>query len=296
MGLARSHIIPKLCYQFMFVELNGKELPRDPWSYRQTGIHHKASAINDSSEVVILHLNDNSVAQSRLEKYADSSRRVDLAKHPLKVHLYIEDLASDLEQIRKYIDIVKAGVGHSTLVVNPERLQTLRHIEDKLVCRPSRCLQSTRVIIHTLLIINSAVSDSVISLAGESFAIRQELQQFEQRLEGHINAVKILATRVQATLGLLTNLLDIENQVISNKINSRMLDLTRDNVDDNATSFLGMNLFDFRAEDRALIISPDFWIYVITTLPLTLLTVGAWYLYKGRQDRKRKRKYNDEDV
>ncbi|KAI4641902.1 uncharacterized protein J4E78_010332 [Alternaria triticimaculans] len=55
-------------------------------------------------------------------------------------------------------------------------------------------------------------------------------------------------------------------------------------------SFLGMNLFDFKGEDGSLQASPQFWIFVITTVPLTMLTVGAWYLYKTRHNKIRKAK------
>jgi hypothetical protein len=49
-----------------------------------------------------------------------------------------------------------------------------------------------------------------------------------------------------------------------------------------------MNLFDFGEEDGSLQASPQFWIFVVTTVPLTMLTVGAWYLYKTRHSKIRK--------
>ncbi|KAI5371853.1 hypothetical protein J4E82_009461 [Alternaria postmessia] len=136
----------------------------------------------------------------------------------------------------------------------------------------------------------------------------------EHRLESHINAAETLAQRVQATLGLLTNLLDIGNQANSREISTRILRLTQEGVDDNATvkvitvftliylpasfvaSFLGMNVFDFKSEDGSLRASPQFWIYVVTTVPLTMLTVGAWYLYKTRHNKLRKAKSFAESV
>jgi hypothetical protein len=57
-----------------------------------------------------------------------------------------------------------------------------------------------------------------------------------------------------------------------------------------------MNLFDFREEDAALHISPQFWVYVVATVPLTFVTVGAWYYYKKSQDRKRKKRYDVEQL
>jgi hypothetical protein len=95
----------------MYVERNGKRPPRDPWSIRQTGVVHKFSAAMCSSQAILLHPNNEAVAQARLEAFAASANRSALAQHPLNLHLviissyisnwqeYIESLASELEQI-----------------------------------------------------------------------------------------------------------------------------------------------------------------------------------------------------
>jgi hypothetical protein len=61
-------------------------------------------------------------------------------------------------------------------------------------------------------------------------------------------------------------------------------------------SFLGMNLFDFKSEDGSLQASPQFWIFIVTTVPLTMLTVGGWYLYKMKQDKKKQAKRRETPV
>jgi hypothetical protein len=61
-------------------------------------------------------------------------------------------------------------------------------------------------------------------------------------------------------------------------------------------SFLGMNLFEFGTEDGSLQASPQFWIFLVTTIPLTMLTVGGWYIYKTRHNRMRKARYLQESV
>jgi len=55
-----------------------------------------------------------------------------------------------------------------------------------------------------------------------------------------------------------------------------------------------MNLFDFREENGTFHISPQFWVYIVATVPLTLVTVGAWYYYKRSHDLKRKKRYDVE--
>lgn len=114
-------------------------------------------------------------------------------------------------------------------------MQTLRRIEDKIVCKAIRCLRSTSILVQTLISINKGLSTSIPSLVEDSRVVDQELQLFEHQIEGYSNAAEILAQRVQATLGLLTNLLDIGNQTNSREISTRILGLTQEGVDDNAT-------------------------------------------------------------
>ncbi|CAO2649255.1 Nn.00g066400.m01.CDS01 [Neocucurbitaria sp. VM-36] len=303
----------ELCYQYMYVEPNGKQLPRDPWSFRQTGVYHKFIATNNKSCIVLLHPNDDAIAQDRLDAHTEPLRETTLARHPLNVHLVIistylihwqahtESLASDLELLRRHIDVVDITGPEAIPDFSPDRLQTLRHIEDKIMCKAYRCLQSTATLVKDLIKINKTLADSNQRWVQECHGVQQELQLFEHRLQGQINAVEILGQRVQATLGLLTDLLNIGNQANSRQISTRILRLTQDNVDDNATvkvitSFLGMNLFQFKSDDGSLQASPQFWIFVVTTVPLTMLTVGAWYLYKTRYNMKRRVKYDEERV
>jgi hypothetical protein len=87
--------------------------------------------------------------------------------------------------------------------INPERLQMLRHIEDKIVCKACKCLRSNIVLVKTLMSINTAFATKIPSLGESSYSVHQELQIMEHRLESHINAAETLAQRVQATLGLV---------------------------------------------------------------------------------------------
>ena len=208
-------------------------------------------------------------------------------------------------------------------------LQKLKNIEDKILCRALRCLKGTQSIVKSLSDINRNLPATDVEFAGVSNGIQQQLQLMSQRLESHIVAAELLGQRVTATLGLvivatlifttllilykLTNMLDLQNQANSDRISTRMLRLTRESVDDNVTvrvitvctliylpasfmaTFFGMNFFEFRSDIDSLRISPNFWIYVAATIPLTLVTVGAWYLFKLRHDRRRRKQHDEED-
>jgi Mg2+ and Co2+ transporter CorA len=312
----------ELCYQLMYVEPSGRVAPRDPWSYRQTGIAHKYESETNSNLIVMLNPKESSAAQSRLEKHANSPKRERLAGHPLNVHLvilssylahwqdYIESLAQALEEIQRRILVIDINVS----TFEATELQKLRNTEDKIVCKACRCLSSTMQILETLFALNAALPQREASFTDECASVHRQLQLMQQRIEGHLNSAGILAQRVQATLGLLTNLLDLQNQGNSGRISSRMLHLTRESVDDNATvkvitvctlvylpasfmaTFFGMNFFEFGTERDIIRFSPSFWVYVAATVPLTILTVGAWYMYKFRHERRKKKKRDEEEA
>jgi hypothetical protein len=56
-----------------------------------------------------------------------------------------------------------------------------------------------------------------------------------------------------------------------------------------------MNFFEFQPDIGGLRASQNFWVYIAATIPLTLITVGAWYIFKLKHDKKRKKKRLDEE-
>ena len=58
---------------------------------------------------------------------------------------------------------------------------------------------------------------------------------------------------------------------------------------------LGMNLFDFNSggnDAHEFTISKRFWIFPALTVPLTLLTLGSWYLFSRRRYLKREQRWH----
>lgn len=112
---------------------------------------------------------------------------------------------------RRHLDVVEPNAPRAIPVIQPSHLQKLRHLEDKVVCKTCRCLRSTVVLVQTLMIVNTAIANS----SPQKSSVQKELLQFEHRLEGHINAAEILAQRVQATLGLVSDFLTINAAILT---------------------------------------------------------------------------------
>lgn len=115
------------------------------------------------------------------------------------------------------MDVVDISDWDACNTIDPECLQDLRHIEDKIVCKASRCLRSTDTLVQTLMTINEGLALKIPALEESSYTVRQELKIIKYHLESHIDAAEILAQRVQATLGLVR---DEEFRVLPHQINN----------------------------------------------------------------------------
>lgn len=307
-----------LCYQLLYIEPNGRPSPKDPWSLRQTGVYQKYSRSGNCTFGMLLHPNSNSVAQTRLETAAETrNENHGLREHPLNMHLiilssyfnhwqaYIESLAAEVGKIRDKVQVVNVEEGP----LKAEMLQHLRNLEDKVVLRTLGSIRSSISIVELLAEVNRKLKAANVDLSEQSAKMDQHLSAYLNRLRSHLSNAEILEKRVQATIGLLSNLLDLRNQATSDKTNCHMLQLTREGVDDNATvrvitvftliylpaSFIatlfGTNLFDFEAENGGILrVSPSFWIYICASIPLTAVTLITWYLFKLRHDKLRREK------
>lgn len=57
-----------------------------------------------------------------------------------------------------------------------------------------------------------------------------------------------------------------------------------------------MNFFEFGTRRDIIGFSPSFWMYAAATIPLTILTVGAWYWYRVQYGKRKKKKRDEEEA
>lgn len=313
-----------ICYQLTYTQENGRTAPDDPWSVRQTGVYHRVFRTPNgySSTVILLHPTPLAVseAQKRLRQLESSTKRAKLIEsNPFSVHLnvlacylhnwqtYLELLVSQFRGLRGRIAEIDIDRGRD-LDLQTTTLRKLKEIEDRLLFRVSANVRSNIAIVEVLLKACTHLQ-AIGAMDEEHFADNTSyLQSFLNRLKSHQSSAGTLEKRLSATIGLLSNLLDLKNQKAAGVINDNMLALTEETVDDSATVFVislvtliylpsqwiatlfGMNFFEYEQSNNGFKVSPSVWIYFCVAAPLTTFTIIAWRvlargkkLQRGRQ-------------
>ncbi|OCK91162.1 uncharacterized protein K441DRAFT_642086 [Cenococcum geophilum 1.58] len=282
------------------------------WTMRQIGVYHRYSSAEDKSLWILLFNRPNSVVQKRLETMIENCsgfRHIHLtilSAYFENWRWYLNDLGNDLEtivDIALTLDFTKPEhYTHGSAL-----LSKLQHLQDK-VLQVSARLKATKTTLSTL----KEVNDSSFAPASDKQDVESfggEIKIYETQVTGHLVSLELLQKRSQETLKMLGVALSLRIQATALGINNNMLSLTQDAVDDSATvrvvtvvtlvylpasfvaSLLGTNLFVFQTiQGSGFQVSAQFWIFIVITIPLTILTVGGWCLYtNNRRNLKRKR-------
>ncbi|THC92711.1 hypothetical protein EYZ11_007818 [Aspergillus tanneri] len=188
-----------------------------------------------------------------------------------------------------------------------------QYLGDKLLPLSSR-LGVALDIVQKLKNVNTNIYSRRLTSDTSSKHAADELEYYTTVLQGYLGSISVLEKKVQGVSDLLAVSLNVNYQAVAVEINNKMLKLTDAAFDDNATvkvvtlvtliylpasfvsTLLGMNLFEFDGGNgRGFTISGQFWIFVVIAVPLTLLTLAAWYLIIRRRSRLRA-KSKDHDM
>ncbi|KAF7502289.1 hypothetical protein GJ744_006168 [Endocarpon pusillum] len=182
----------------------------------------------------------------------------------------------------------------SYAVVSFDAVQVLRDLHDDVMALSAHCNGDLKVI--RVLRRQQMTEADILSL-----------ETFSTLLEGYNESLKVLQNRVQNTVELIAYALDTKKQDAAAKLNEHIAGLTTETMDDNATvklitvfsliylpgsfvgTFYGMNFFGYNNKTRRIEIGENFWIYVVTWVGLTLITMIFYRLFRMRHEtRKRK--------
>ncbi|KAL7627289.1 hypothetical protein AAE478_001478 [Parahypoxylon ruwenzoriense] len=140
----------------------------------------------------------------------------------------------------------------------------------------------------------------------------QDLSTMSGVLQGFISSSKVLQDRIRNTIDLIGYTLSLHNQQElrnlaqeTGEVTKGLKDLTENTVDDSAivriitivsafylpgsfvATIFGMNFFVFDEQGRQIVISRDFWVFVVVWAVLTLFTAGMFYLTYLRNSSKK---------
>lgn len=313
----------RIAYELRYVELNKRVRSQDPWSLRHTGIYHHHKS--DLDLFIVLHPVQNSLFETcitNLEGNGPACAKI--CTDPFKLHsMLFNSYLDNWRWYFRYLGDIFSEDNNKAMIVDPEkndastafrRVQSLRNIIDIVIFARACCTADLEVL-HRLQNFGQA-----------SLKQNTDVQSRETNLRDYISGADGLQNRLRNAIDLVGYTLTLHNQLETAKVDKEvrtmtqnlcllteemkiltedMKNLTQDTVDDSTTvkiitfvsaiylpgsfvgSIFGMNFFVFNQQTRGIEISNDFWIFIATWLPLTLIT-GTLYMLVVYLDKRRK--------
>ncbi|CAF9911789.1 MAG: hypothetical protein HETSPECPRED_000445 [Heterodermia speciosa] len=292
-SISAEDLSRKLSYQIRYTEENKRSSVR-PWSLRQTGVYHHHSLNPQFDLFIFIHPKEDSLVEESLMSLSESTAASQaslkaICENPFRIHMLL--FSSYLDNWRwyfRYLDEEFEGMNDEALTLDLkttaaaslsfDKVQSLRDLHDRAISLTAHC-KGTKSVLLALEEVEEA-----------NFKGAYTLQPFQSLLSGHNESLEVLGNRIRNAIDLLAYALDLQNQETAAKINDHISELTEETTDHSATvtwitlltlfylpgSFVstlyGMNFFYFNPRTSKLVIAKDFWIFVVTWLPLALLT------------------------
>ncbi|CAG8403755.1 unnamed protein product [Penicillium salamii] len=243
-------------------------------------------------------------------------------------HEYIHYLGRDVDgHTNKSLDFIMRNIDHVLTAGGDSNLTAIHYTRDRLLPTTHRL----GVILETLTTLGtlSHALDASQSVKQNGYLkLVDFLAYHKRRLEGLVVGIEVLKEAVKdtwhiTTLGLdytmTSQMLNLNNRMVelNNRMlysNEQLLRLGTRNFDDNATvkvvtiltliylpaslvsSVFGMNLFKFDdGTTEELRISKQFWIFVVATIILAVITITIWYLWTHKERITRRKSHEQKD-
>ncbi|KAK3175305.1 hypothetical protein OEA41_002552 [Lepraria neglecta] len=284
-----------LAYQIRYTEENHRS-PDNPWSVRQTGVYHHHSSKNDFDLFILLHPLSESVLERQLLAFDTQSHASEIAsicKNPYRLHIlpfatyldnwrwYFRFLGEEFEERNDQVMTLDLKTS-AAVTLSFDKVQGLRDLEDTALSLSAHCKSSLRVI------------EAMRKISGADFQGVWSLNSYNEQLLGYIEDLLVLTSRIGNTIDLFAYALDLKNQYTAADTNQHVSKLAEDTTHDTAAvkwiTYLTLLYLpgSFVAQTMKIMIADDFWIFIATWIPLTLLTFLCYALlvlrHKPRQE------------
>ncbi|KAL2872394.1 uncharacterized protein BJX67DRAFT_376216 [Aspergillus lucknowensis] len=270
---------------------------------------------------IFLHVKRQSEAQTRIE--AAVTQGLDCYTDPCFLHLVIlsayighwraciRGLAEDVEGMVDKLMVSKL-TKETDYNLALDWIVRLFHLHEKLLPLGPK-LQVTHQILQNLIELNSVLKQHCTDPDKDEQDARDTLGFYLQRTGGYLQSLQVLDDRLRGAIKLLEVALDLGNRNMTGEINKRMLQLTTEGVNDSASvkvitflttlylpasfasTFLGMNVFDFRdpKDSHEFATSKSIWLFFVLWLILSLLTFLSWKIFWSVHRRRRQKSNNN---
>jgi Mg2+ and Co2+ transporter CorA len=181
------------------------------------------------------------------------------------------------------------------LRVNHESLTAVRTTENRcLVLQPIfRSLDRTFEVLHQA---NAALSECGAVQPAELQAMKRLLDNYSGTINSYGQAAWSLQSRTSRIAAHITDTLSFKDAYIAKRQTEFMLrDSTTVRVITVVTliylpatftaTLLGMNSFFEMDDNRRIVVSPQFWIYIVCAVPLTVATLSYWWYFQKAKQR-----------
>lgn len=234
---------------------------------------------------------------------------------------YVEHLGNKVD---KYfggtLSFIDGSMNNTTKGQGDGNLADIHDTRNRLLDLPSR-LMTTLDTLQKLEAVSLASSSQQRNKENDFGKLATSALYYKEHLEPLVKGVDIIKEKVKDTLNMIeiglsfrmtSKMLDVNNRMVD--LNQNMLDANKQllqlgnkNFDDNATvkivtlvtliylpaslvsSVLGMNLFDFDNDTAGFKISNKFWIFIVATLILAVITLSGWFVWAHKEGMMRRR-------
>ncbi|KAE8417534.1 hypothetical protein BDV36DRAFT_283721 [Aspergillus pseudocaelatus] len=297
-------------YLFTYAESNAAQ-GSVPWTIRQTCVFHRYNPAGSGNLWVFFHARPRSKMQQLIEAEITSQHagvfKSWYSMHLLVLSAYIGNWRWCIRSLGEEIEST-VSLKCDRVFADDHGILTPQYLGDKLPPLSSR-LQAALETIRKLAEINTLFQSKGFTTDDDSQRLASEMAYYKTTIEGYLRSVEVLEGKVKGISDLMAVALNLKGQTVANEINDKMLQLTSEAFEDNATvrvvtlvtliylpasfvsTLLGMNLFDFGdSNEKGFTISKQFWIFVVAAVPLTMLTLGSWYIITKRQVKLRQKR------
>ncbi|KAI2781624.1 hypothetical protein F4815DRAFT_69492 [Daldinia loculata] len=262
------------------------------WAIRQSGLYYRFDASTNQTVSVLFNPTPNSAAHQKIEDFLlgtnCGSRNFPIPWfiHEILFSVYFPAWREYLAFLERKL-LPETSTTFATFIDEPLRvgydnLSALASLDNQF-------LQVATLLSHSEDVLKELssifIQEGLKSIAPETIDV---FDNYRRRSVAHCRVANLLQQRAQTTAQLLANTLSFRDQILAKQQNGNMLQLNKSAVflttltllylpASFVATFFGMNFFDLDSDSKRIISTPMIWIYITSSILLTIITFLVYY-------------------